>query len=78
MDGKEVLERGFFDGYNGIVWTTVLFQASGGIIVALCVKFADNILKNFATSISILLSFVASVYFFDFNVTTHVSATAPQ
>ncbi|TGZ84272.1 nucleotide-sugar transporter [Ascodesmis nigricans] len=69
MDGAEVAKRGFFDGYNAVVWTTVIFQASGGIIVALCVKFADNILKNFATSISILISFVASVYFFDFNVT---------
>lgn len=73
MDGKTIMERGFFDGYNSVVWTTVIFQASGGIIVALCVKFADNILKNFATSISILISFVASVYFFNFEVTFNVS-----
>ncbi|KAL7269975.1 UDP-galactose transporter Gms1 [Rhizina undulata] len=70
-DGKEIMERGFFDGYNGVVWTAIAFQAAGGIVVALCVNFADNIAKNFATSISILLSFLASVYFFNFVVTVN-------
>lgn len=70
-DGSKVREFGFFHGYNGVVWTAILLQAFGGIVVALCVKFADNIAKNFATSISILVSFVASVYFFDFVVTVN-------
>ena len=73
MDGPEIMERGFFDGYNAVVWTAIVFQAFGGIVVALCVNFADNIAKNFATSISILISFIASVYFFDFTVTLNVS-----
>ncbi|KAG0644396.1 nucleotide-sugar transporter-domain-containing protein [Tuber brumale] len=68
-DGREILERGFFDGYNNVVWSAIGFQAFGGIVVALCVNYADNIAKNFATSISILLSFVASIYCFDFEVT---------
>lgn len=71
-DGSQILERGFFDGYNGVVWTAIAFQAAGGIVVALCVNFADNIAKNFATSISILISCLASVYFFDFVVTLNV------
>ena len=50
-----------------------MFQAIGGIVVALCVAYADNILKNFATSVSILISFIASVYFFNFVVTRNVS-----
>ncbi|KAI5859058.1 nucleotide-sugar transporter-domain-containing protein [Tricharina praecox] len=69
MDGAQIMERGFFEGYNDVVWTAIVFQAFGGIIVALCVNFADNIAKNFATSISILISCIASVYFFDFVVT---------
>ncbi|RPB11885.1 nucleotide-sugar transporter [Morchella conica CCBAS932] len=69
VDGSEIMRRGFFDGYNGVVWTAIAFQAAGGIVVALCVNFADNIAKNFATSISILISCLASVYFFDFEVT---------
>jgi len=64
MDGKEIMDRGFFHGYNIVVWTAIVFQAFGGIVVALCVNFADNIAKNFATSISILISCVASVYLF--------------
>lgn len=68
-DGRQIQQYGFFQGYNAVVWSTILFQAFGGIIVALCVKFADNIAKNFATSISILISFVASIYLFDFKAT---------
>ncbi|KAF8460391.1 nucleotide-sugar transporter-domain-containing protein, partial [Kalaharituber pfeilii] len=67
-DGKEIMERGFFDGYNAVVWTAIGFQAAGGIIVALCVNYADNIAKNFATSISILLSSLASIHFFNFKL----------
>ncbi|ODQ70364.1 hypothetical protein LIPSTDRAFT_74644, partial [Lipomyces starkeyi NRRL Y-11557] len=70
-DGALIEERGFFFGYNAVVWTAIGFQAGGGIVVALCVNFADNIAKNFATSISILISFIASVYFFDFVVTAN-------
>ncbi|KAK9448369.1 nucleotide-sugar transporter-domain-containing protein [Limtongia smithiae] len=70
-DGAAIAEKGFFFGYNPVVWTAIAFQAGGGIVVALCVNFADNIAKNFATSISILISFIASVYFFDFVVTAN-------
>lgn len=75
-DGSKIAEFGFFHGYNKVVWIAIFLQAFGGIIVALCVKFADNIAKNFATSISILVSFVASVYFFDFVVTVNFLAGA--
>jgi UDP-sugar transporter A1/2/3 len=67
-DGTKIMEHGFFYGYNSVVWSAIMLQAIGGIVVALCVKYADNIAKNFATSISILISFLASVYFFDFKV----------
>lgn len=73
-DGREVLKNGFFDGYNSVVWTAILFQALGGILVAMCINYADNIAKNFATSISIILSFLISVVFFDFKVTYTVSS----
>lgn len=71
-DGYEISRKGFFVGYNSVVWTAILFQAAGGIVVALCVKFADNIAKNFATSISILISCIASIYFFNFVMTINV------
>ncbi len=37
-----------------------MLQAFGGLVVALTVKYADSILKGFATSISIILSSVLS------------------
>jgi UDP-galactose transporter len=67
-DGAEIAKEGFFSGYNWVVWTAITFQALGGIIVALVVNYADNIAKNFATSISILISCLASVFFFDFTI----------
>jgi len=68
-DGEEIAKNGFFDGYNAVVWTAIVFQALGGVLVAMCINYADNIAKNFATSISIILSFLFSVFFFDFQVT---------
>ncbi len=72
-DGEEIAKNGFFDGYNGVVWTAIVFQALGGVLVAMCINYADNIAKNFATSISIIISFIFSVWVFDFKVTTNVS-----
>ncbi|KAL2312796.1 UDP-galactose transporter [Schizosaccharomyces pombe] len=67
-DYRNIAENGFFFGYNSIVWLAILLQAGGGIIVALCVAFADNIMKNFSTSISIIISSLASVYLMDFKI----------
>ncbi|KAJ2359309.1 UDP-galactose transporter Gms1 [Coemansia erecta] len=69
VDGSEISHNGFFYGYT--VWTcaAIACQALGGLIVAVVVKYADNILKGFATSISIILSCVASVWIFGFRIT---------
>ena len=71
-DGDEIAQHGFFDGYNWVVWTVVIFQAAGGVLTSLCIHYADNIAKNFATSISIIISFLFSVWFFNFKVTLAV------
>jgi UDP-sugar transporter A1/2/3 len=68
-DGEEIAKHGFFDGYNSIVWTAIVFQAIGGVLASLCINYADNIAKNFATSISIVISFLVSMFFFDFKIT---------
>jgi UDP-sugar transporter A1/2/3 len=64
-DGKTIQEKGFFYGYNYVVWTSIFVQSFGGLLVAIVIKYADNILKGFATSIAILVSCVASVYLFN-------------
>jgi len=73
-DGEEIAKEGFFVGYNWVVWTAIVFQAVGGVLVAVCINYADNIAKNFATSISIVLSFFVSVWFFEFPITFTVSS----
>ncbi|KAL3993791.1 Nucleotide-sugar transporter family protein [Acanthocheilonema viteae] len=64
-DSEQVNEYGFFQGYNSIIWIVVLLQAYGGFIVALVVKYADNILKGFAASFSIILSSLMSYWLLD-------------
>ncbi|RUO96258.1 UDP-galactose transporter [Jimgerdemannia flammicorona] len=69
-DGKAVIRNGFFQYYTPLTWVVIGMQAGGGLIVALVVKYADNILKGFATSISIILSSLVSIWLFEFKVTT--------
>jgi len=42
--------------------------------VAMVVKYADNILKGFATSLAIIVSCVASVIFFNFQLSVQFCA----
>lgn len=67
-DGAQVREKGFFFGYDSWVWFVILLQSCGGLIVAVVVKYADNILKGFATSAAIILSCVGSVFIFAFSL----------
>jgi len=68
-DGKNVIENGFFFGFNSLVWFCVFLSGFGGLLVAVVVKYADNIMKGFATSISIIVSTVISIFMFEFQVT---------
>ncbi|KAF9213467.1 hypothetical protein BGZ59_005311 [Podila verticillata] len=63
-DGNGVAEKGFFVGYDWVIIAAIACQSAGGLIVAVVVKYADNILKGFATSISIIISVFISVYLF--------------
>lgn len=46
QDLEAVRSNGFFQGYNSITWIVILLQAVGGLIVAVVMKYADNILKG--------------------------------
>jgi len=58
-----------FRNFGAWAWATVAVQVLGGLITAMVIKYSDNILKGFATSLSIVISFLASVVLFDFKIT---------
>mmetsp|Transcript_24459 Transcript_24459/g.31612 ORF Transcript_24459/g.31612 Transcript_24459/m.31612 type:complete len:358 (-) Transcript_24459:49-1122(-) len=68
-DGRSIIQDGFFHGYTWTVWVVIFLQAAGGILVSLVVKYADNLLKGFATSLSIVLSCVVSKFLGDLHLT---------
>ena len=64
--GAPVVSLQLFANFGVWAWATVAVQVLGGLLTALVIKYADNILKGFATSRSILLAAVASGVLFDF------------
>ncbi|XP_072023647.1 UDP-N-acetylglucosamine transporter-like isoform X2 [Amphiura filiformis] len=64
-DSTAVLSDGFLQGYSKTTWMVVSLQAFGGLVIAAVIKYADNILKGFATSLSIILSTTVSYYLLD-------------
>merc|ERR1712107_902012 len=75
-DGAKISEHGFFHGYDNFVWFTVAQNALGGFLVAVVVKYADNILKGFACSLAIIITCVASIFIFDFSLSLQFSLGA--
>jgi len=75
-DGAKIEDGGFFHGYDNFVWFTVAQNALGGLLVAVVVKYADNILKGFACSLAIIITCVASIFIFDFTLSLQFSVGA--
>lgn len=71
-DGERVQEHGMFQGYSALTWAVVSLQALGGLVIAAVIKYADNILKGFATSLSIILSTLISYFWLQDFVPTSV------
>ncbi|KAJ7111531.1 nucleotide-sugar transporter [Mycena crocata] len=68
-DPQEGWVSTLFHNFGAWAWGTVCVQVFGGLLTALVIKYSDNILKGFATSLSIVISFLASVALFDFQIT---------
>mmetsp|Transcript_6392 Transcript_6392/g.26880 ORF Transcript_6392/g.26880 Transcript_6392/m.26880 type:complete len:419 (-) Transcript_6392:429-1685(-) len=58
-----VARLGFFAGYTPLTYVNLAVQAFGGLVIAVVIRYADNILKNFATSTSIVFSVIISAIF---------------
>jgi UDP-sugar transporter A1/2/3 len=72
-DGVEISRNGFFVGYNSLVWMTIVLQVLGGFTSGLCIVHLDNIAKNFALCVSIIVSLFAEVYLFGSSIPVNVS-----
>lgn len=59
-NGVQIRTDGFFQGYDALVWCVVVWNAIGGIIISMVMKYADNILKCFASALSIVLTCLIS------------------
>merc|ERR1719263_689073 len=66
-DWNQIREFGIMQGFdNVVVWLVVLLIGVGGLLVAATMKYADNIVKCFATAIAIVLDIVLSIPIFHF------------
>jgi len=61
----------FLQGYTSAVWLSIFNNAFGGLLIAVVIKYADNILKNFSTSLSIILTATISVLVFGTPINAH-------
>ncbi|KAI3703179.1 hypothetical protein L1987_73072 [Smallanthus sonchifolius] len=58
-----------FNGYTITTWLVVLNLGSTGLLVSWLMKYADNIVKVYSTSMAMLLTMVLSVFLFTFKPT---------
>jgi solute carrier family 35 (UDP-sugar transporter), member A1/2/3 len=53
---KRVASRGIFLGFNGFTIAVIVLQIIAGLLIGLLLKHADSIIKNFAVSLSLILT----------------------
>ena len=68
-DGERVRRHGVLVGFDALVWLVALNLGVGGLLVAATMKYADNILKCFATALAVLSGTLLSVPLFGFELT---------
>ena len=72
LDGEQISKVGFFEGYNWTVWATIVLHAVSGIATSFCTSYADNTLKYSAGGISIILSTISGILFFEVELCANV------
>jgi len=68
-DSETISAKGYFNSYDFVVWVIVLGGGVGGLMVSMCIRYADNILKGYSQSCAVIFSCVASVFLFAFRPT---------
>ena len=60
----QIMDKGLLYGFNGPAVISIFVSSIGGLIVAAVLKFADAVLKGYATAISVILTGVLSMVIF--------------
>ncbi|KAG9444079.1 hypothetical protein H6P81_015419 [Aristolochia fimbriata] len=68
QDFDAVMNKGFFHGYSLITICMILNHALSGIAVSMVLKYADNIVKVYSTSVAMLLTAVVAMILFNFHL----------
>lgn len=51
-------------GFGAVAWAVVGLQVFGGLIVGMVVKYADNVLKNFANAVAVIFTVLGAIPLF--------------
>lgn len=68
MKSASSQQNGLFHGFSFSVLIMIFNNAIGGLLVALVIKHADNILRGFATALATVLTTIGSVICFGFEI----------
>ncbi|KAL4440038.1 hypothetical protein ABPG75_003039 [Micractinium tetrahymenae] len=67
-DGWQIHVGGLMQGFDAATWMVIALQARtgvfGGLVTGMVVKYCDNILKNFALAISVILTVLVAIPLF--------------
>mmetsp|Transcript_1166 Transcript_1166/g.2280 ORF Transcript_1166/g.2280 Transcript_1166/m.2280 type:complete len:168 (+) Transcript_1166:2-505(+) len=61
--------EGWLHGFSFITWCVVGMNVLGGLLVAVTIKYADNIIRGFAQAVAIIFGAMGSYLLFDFHIT---------
>uniref|UniRef100_A0A7S0IZD6 UDP-galactose transporter n=1 Tax=Calcidiscus leptoporus TaxID=127549 RepID=A0A7S0IZD6_9EUKA len=61
--------EGWLHGFTAITWGVVGMNVLGGLLVAVTIKYADNIVRGFAQAVAIIFGAIGSYFLFDFHFT---------
>ncbi|KAL9238337.1 hypothetical protein vseg_012770 [Gypsophila vaccaria] len=68
QDFDAVVNKGFFHGYSSVTVLMIINHALSGIAVSMVMKYADNIVKVYSTSVAMILTAIVSVFLFQFHL----------
>jgi UDP-sugar transporter A1/2/3 len=63
-DGEAILRHGWLQGFSASTWAVVALQVFGGLVTGMVVKYCDNVIKNFAIAVSVILTVLVAIPLF--------------